>query len=89
MDKDHSINNETKVGLDWEHLVLIAGGHSAFQLLWAGVELGLYDELSQKPDQDLSSLAQSLGLESYPARVRPFMKDSPTTSSRSRFFKRQ
>lgn len=55
--------------LDWESLVLIAGGHTAFQLLWAGVELGLYDKLSTSPDQTLDDLARSLGLERQPARI--------------------
>jgi len=55
--------------LDWERLVLIAGGHTAFQLLWAGVELGLYDKLSARPGQKLDELAQSIGLERQPARI--------------------
>src|SRR4030065_1945908 len=55
--------------LDWERLVLIAGGHTAFQLLWAGVELGLYDKLSARPGQTQGELAQSLGLEGQPARI--------------------
>lgn len=55
--------------LDWERLVLIAGGHTAFQLLWAGSELKLYDALSTRPDQTLDELAQSLGLEHQPARI--------------------
>lgn len=55
--------------LDWERLVLIAGGHTAFQLLWAGSELKLYDELSKRPGQTLDVLAQSLGLERQPARI--------------------
>ncbi len=55
--------------LDWERLVLIAGGHTAFQLLWAGVELGLYDKLSARPGQSLDELAQSLGIARQPARI--------------------
>lgn len=55
--------------LDWERLVLIAGGHTAFQLLWAGVELGLYDKLSARPGQSLDELAQSLGIVRQPARI--------------------
>ena len=35
--------------LDLERLLLIAGGHSAFQLLWAGVELQAFDHLSVPP----------------------------------------
>lgn len=55
--------------LDWERLVLIAGGHTAFQLLWAGSELKLYDLLSKRPGQTLDELAKSLGLEHQPARI--------------------
>jgi hypothetical protein len=55
--------------LDSERLILIAGGHTAFQLLWAGVELGLYDKLSAKPGQTLGELAQSMGLAHQPARI--------------------
>lgn len=61
--------SRTPTELDWERLVLIAGGHTAFQLLWAGVELGLYDKLSARPSQTLEQLAQSLGLERQPARI--------------------
>lgn len=55
--------------LDWDQLLLIAGGHTAFQLLWSGLQLGLYDTLSAKPDQTLDQLAQALSLDTYPARV--------------------
>ena len=55
--------------LDWERLILIAGGHTAFQLLWAGVELRLYDKLSARPGQSLDELAQSLGIAHQPARI--------------------
>lgn len=55
--------------LDWDQLLLIAGGHTAFQLLWSGLQLGLYDALSAKPGQTLEELAHALSLEIYPARV--------------------
>jgi L-tyrosine C(3)-methyltransferase len=55
--------------LNWERIVLIAGGHTAFQLLWAGVDLGLYDKLSAQPGQRLDEVAASLALEHYPMRV--------------------
>lgn len=55
--------------LDWNRLVLIAGGHTAFQLLWAGVELGLYDALSAEPDRSLDQVADALGLARQPTRV--------------------
>jgi L-tyrosine C(3)-methyltransferase len=46
--------------LDMDRLLLIAGGHSAFQLLWAGVELGTFDHLSREP---------GMTLQLYPCRV--------------------
>lgn len=55
--------------LNFEKLVLIAGGHTAFQLLWAGVELGLYDHLAAKPDMNLDEVADTLGLFRQPARI--------------------
>jgi len=55
--------------LDWERMLLIAGGHSAFQLLWSGVELGLYDTLSAHPGITLDEVAQHLGLQHQPARI--------------------
>ena len=55
--------------LDLEKLLLIAAGHSAFQLLWAGLELGLYDHLSAKPDMSLDEVADALGLSRQPARI--------------------
>lgn len=55
--------------LDLERLLLIAAGHSAFQLLWAGVELGLYDQLAAKPDMKLDEVAGALGLSRQPTRI--------------------
>lgn len=55
--------------LNFEKLVMIAGGHTAFQLLWAGVDLGLYDRLSAKPDRNLDEVADALGLSRQPARI--------------------
>jgi hypothetical protein len=55
--------------IDFERLILIAGGHSAFQLLWAGVELGLFDFLSREPEAELEQIGARLGLARYPARV--------------------
>ncbi len=55
--------------LDFESLVLIAGGHTAFQLLWAGVELGLYNFLSTAPESSLDNIAKSLNLEPQPTRI--------------------
>ena len=55
--------------IDMERFVLIAQGHSAFQLLWAGVELGLFDALSKQPDLTKAQLEAALKLGSYPCRV--------------------
>lgn len=55
--------------IDFEKLILIAGGHTAFQLLWAGIELELYNKLSAQPGQTLNEVAESLGLEHQPARI--------------------
>src|SRR5207249_6783330 len=55
--------------LDMERLLLIGSGHSAFQLLWAGVELKVFDKLSQQPGSTLEQLAQELRLQIYPCRI--------------------
>src|SRR5687768_12922625 len=55
--------------IDEEGLILLSAGHTAFQLLWAGIELDLYDKLSIRPAQTLDELAQSLKLALQPARI--------------------
>ncbi len=55
--------------LDLERLALIAGGHTAFQLLWAGVQLGLFQRLSREPGLTQADLAGRLGLAEKPARI--------------------
>ena len=55
--------------LTFEHLVLIAGGHTAFQLLWAGVELGLFSLLSRTKNVTLGDVCSELALERQPARI--------------------
>ena len=55
--------------VDEERLILLSGGHTAFQLLWAGIELGVYDQLSIQPGQTLDEVAQSLKLARQPARI--------------------
>ena len=55
--------------IDFEKLVLIMGGHSAFQLLWAGPDLGLYDLLSQRPGSTRREIAAELGVDDYACRV--------------------
>ena len=55
--------------VDEERLILLSAGHTAFQLLWAGIELGVYDQLSIQPGQTLDELAQALELARQPARI--------------------
>jgi len=55
--------------LTFEELVLIAGGHTAFQLLWAGVTLGLFSLLSKSPGATSDDIATKLGLEQQPTRI--------------------
>jgi hypothetical protein len=55
--------------LDFDQLVLIACGHTAFQLLWAGVQLKVFDTLSQTPNLTRDEIAERIGLKSQPARI--------------------
>ncbi len=55
--------------IDMDRFVLIAQGHSAFQLLWAGVELGLFDALSRQPGTTKGELETAINLAPYPGRV--------------------
>jgi SAM-dependent methyltransferase len=55
--------------LDFSRLILIAGGHSAFQLLWSGDQLGVYALLSNEPGIGLHEIAERLGLAAYPCRI--------------------
>jgi L-tyrosine C(3)-methyltransferase len=58
-----------KEELDFDDLVLIACGHTAFQLLWAGVQLGVFDLLSKTPNLTRDEIAEQIGLKSQPARI--------------------
>ncbi len=55
--------------LDFSRFLLIAAGHSAFQLLWAGDQLGLYTLLADEPGLGLDEIARRLELETYPCRI--------------------
>ncbi len=55
--------------LDFEGLALIAGGHSAFQLFWAAVELGVFAVLSRNPGLNRAQLGSALSLEPQPTRI--------------------
>ncbi len=49
-------------------LTLYTMGHSAFQYLYAGLELGVFDLLQEKPGLGREEVARALGLEHLPSR---------------------
>lgn len=55
--------------LDLDSFFLISAGHTAFQLMWAGIELGLYDFLSKERQSSFDDIASHLNLEPQPTRV--------------------
>lgn len=55
--------------ITFDELALIAGGHTAFQLLWAGVNLGVFESLANQPDSSFSEITQAIGLEEQPSRI--------------------
>lgn len=55
--------------LDKEKFELIAGGHTAFQLFWAGIRMGLFNLLSNKPGLKEEEIQQELKLEKKPMRI--------------------
>ena len=55
--------------LTFDDLALIAGGHSAFQLLWSGIQLGVFNLLSKTPSINLQKVADGIGIEHQPARI--------------------
>ncbi len=55
--------------LDMNGLALIAGGHTAFQLLWAAVKLNVFAVLSKTPGITKEEIATKIGLQPQPARI--------------------
>lgn len=55
--------------LDREQFNLIAQGHAAFQLLWAGVQFRLFDLLATAPGMSREAITERLGLQPQPARI--------------------
>jgi len=55
--------------LDFDTLMLITEGHAAFQLLWAGTQLSVFDLLAERPDCTLGEVAAGIGIEEQPTRV--------------------
>lgn len=64
-----SMSIGARAELDEEGLAGIAGGHTAFQLLWAGAELDLYTLLAQRPGLICADIARELKLDLQPARI--------------------
>lgn len=64
--KKKSPNNKTSLN----NLMLLVQGHSAFQLLWAGVQLKVFDLLNEKPNRlSFRSIAENIGLEKIPCKI--------------------
>lgn len=61
--------NDGKDSLKMEDLVLLLYGHSAFQSLYAGFELGLFELLFRQPDLSKAEIGQHLQLEDYPTKA--------------------
>jgi SAM-dependent methyltransferase len=59
----------TAIELDYDKLMLIMQGHSAFQLLWSGEQLGLYSDLSNDPGLTSEQIGERIGLKPYPCSV--------------------
>ena len=55
--------------LDFDGLALIAAGHTAFQLLWAGTQKGVFDVLAASPGLDKVEIAKRIGLAPQPTRI--------------------
>ncbi len=55
--------------LTYDDLVLIAGGHTAFQLLWAAIELGVFAFLHRRSTATGDEIAKETGLQAQPARI--------------------
>ena len=55
--------------LTFDQLALISQGHAAFQLLWSGVNLGVFDFLSKNPGSHFEQIKEAAGIEYQPARI--------------------
>jgi hypothetical protein len=66
---NYLIGEIMKDDLDFDRVVLISCGHTASQLLWAGVQLGVFDTLSATPNLTRDQIAEKIGLQSQPARI--------------------
>jgi hypothetical protein len=56
--------------ISYENFVQVLQGHSAFQLLWAGVEFGVFEILNETPNKfTAEDLSFKLGLEVNPSKI--------------------
>lgn len=55
--------------ITFDDLALIAGGHTAFQLLWAGINLGVFDILSKTPGLKFQEITGLIGIEPQPGQI--------------------
>lgn len=55
--------------LEYDRLMIILQGHAAFQLVWAGTQLALFDALSNKPGMTRNEIARLIQLKDQPARI--------------------
>jgi len=61
--------NNNNDSLRMDDLVLLLYGHSAFQSLYAGCELGVFELLSRQPELSQAEIGQHLQLEAYPIKA--------------------
>ncbi|MCC5669492.1 hypothetical protein LC653_38115 [Nostoc sp. CHAB 5784] len=62
------IFGENKDSLAISDLSLLLFGHAAFQYLYAGAELGLFEILSKKTHLSKAEISEYLQLETYPVK---------------------
>lgn len=54
---------------EFEWLSLLAQGHSAFQFLFNGSQLGVFEKLSENTTMSISEMMESLDLQENPTRI--------------------
>lgn len=60
---------EPATEMDFEAFAQCVGGHTAFQLTRAGVELGVFDYLAEHPERTRAEIGEALGLKQQPTRM--------------------
>jgi ubiquinone/menaquinone biosynthesis C-methylase UbiE len=66
--REIGVLKEDEDGLDMSELGLLLFGHAAFQYLYAGCQLGVFELLSKTPNLSKEDLRERLDLEPQPAR---------------------